>query len=105
MKMAFGDRYKTAWRTSEGHPVEIVEGSSTDASGVSFCMFIGDEPHPFHSRPKSLNAARALVALFALGCNWHADINAEVGLFDKNGILLPDPDDHTRPTGRRERRG
>jgi hypothetical protein len=92
--MAFGDRYKTAWRTSDGLQVEIVEGSSTDASGVSFCMFIGDEPEPFRvSRPKSLNEARALVAMFARGCRWHADINAEVGLFDKDGNKLPDPDD------------
>jgi hypothetical protein len=57
-------------------------------------MFQGDEPHPFLSRPKSLNAARGLVALFAMGCNWHADItNAEVGLFDKDGNELPDPDE------------
>jgi hypothetical protein len=90
--MAFGDRYKTAWRDKKGRQVEIVEGRGSD--GPSFCMFIGDEFQPLRSRPKSLNAARALVALFAMGCHWHADIvNAEVGLFDKDGNELPDPEE------------
>jgi len=90
--MAFGDRYKTAWRDSKGRQVEIVEGRGSD--GPSFCMFQGDEFCPLRSRPQSLNAARALVAIFALGLGWHADIvNAEVGLFDKDGKELPDPDE------------
>lgn len=50
--------------------------------------------HPLRSRLKSLNEARALVTMIAIDCHWHADIlNAEVGLFDKDGKALPDPDE------------
>ncbi len=93
--MAFGDIYKTAWRNEKKQQVCIIEGSSTDETGVSFAYFFGKhgEVKSFLSRPKSLNAARAMVAMFARGCGWHADMKVEIGLFNKDGHELPDPDE------------